>query len=176
MALLATKDSTWQKIRVAITTADWPTTASVDPVTNDGTERLESMMLDYDDAALPYIDRSRDLGINSVDMRWRVSGAGAVVTMEIWGRRHGSDADEDAPMKRIGKIVITGGTQKDAAGLYFATSVVITSYFKRSIYADGVEAGTGIMTVAIDVTGYTRIYFPITAISAGSATVEWASF
>lgn len=176
MASLATKNSTWQKIRDAITSADWPTTASVDPVTNVGSERLESKMLSYTDVALPFINRAHDLGINSIDLRWRFSGSGATATMEVWGRRDGEDPDEDAPMKRICKIVITAGTQRDAAGLYFAASIAITEYFKKTSVEDSAEPGTGMMTTALDITGYSRIYFPITAISAGSLTCEWASY
>lgn len=179
MSLLATKNSTWQKIRDAITTADWPTDGAkngIDPVGTPATDRLESKMLTYAEAALPYINRAHDLGINSIDMRWRLSGSAATATMEVWGRRNGDDTDEDASMKRLYKIVITAGSQKDAAGLYFATSIAATRYFKRFLGEDAVEFGTGIMTAALDVTGYSRIYFPITAISAGSLTCEWASY
>ena len=117
------------------------------------------------------IDCSGNPSFNALELRARLTGAAATSTFHIFGRRAG-----DTSVKLVASVLATAGSQKDANGYYHATTLVVTSYWPKTITISGAESGTGMATLYFDTMGWTDFWNVVTALSAGTIYFDYAGF
>ncbi len=173
MNALETIRSVWLQLRSVVYTAlDWPTTTnSYNPATTV-THRLATRMVDKTETALAAIECSDRFSFNGLELRARLTGAGAVSTFHIFGRRSGS-----TNVKLIATVVATAGSQVDANGYYFATTLSKSAeYWPKTITVSSEPAGSGMCTLFFDTMGWSDFWIGVTALSAGTIYFDYAGF
>jgi hypothetical protein len=172
MNVLETVRSTWISLRSVVTAADWPThTNAYNPATT-ATHRLATHMLAHLETDLEKIDCTKAPFFNALELRARLSGAAATCTFHIFGRRGGNGS-----VKLIATVVATAGSQVDAAGNYFATTLSKTvEYWPKTITVSSEPSGSGMCTLFFDTMGWSDFWIGVTALSAGTIYFDYAGF
>lgn len=161
----------WFQLR-SVATADFPTaTHSYNPATTV-TDRLASRMMKNDETPLEVIRCAAVAIFNALELRARLPGSGATCTFHIFGRR-----SDDPTVKLIASVLATAGSQTDADGNYFATTLAVqNSYWPKSITQSSEPSGSGMCTIFFDTMGWSDFWIGTTAISAGTVYFDYAGF
>jgi len=167
---LTTARLAWKTLR-SVAVADFPTdTGSYNPATT-GAHRLVTRMLDKVNVALASINlKTPDIALNALELRARLTGAAATSTFHIFGRR-----DDDASVKLIATVLATAGSQTDGTN-YHATTLVVTSYWPKTITQSSEPSGSGMCTIFFDTMGWSDFWIGVTELSAGTIYFDYAGF